>query len=542
MRAKQRRLRWPAGFWNIAGPVFIVLAMTHQGSLPPPSYIGSDNERAGFGVTTQISDFDVSLLNGGWFVRWDVQPAPAEPAGYIYMPMLRVTGSTFIPSGVELAAGVANNLGRTWIIGNEADNIWQDNVLPQDYAVAYHDAYFFIKQRDPTAQIAINGVTQGTPLRLQWLDLVWNSASPALYVASFRQADGVVVRSKGRQRWHIYCLTLDPAARVLFERRLRVAKEKVALIVASEIFATQPQLPRDFYGGDAFQQACIDAQDQQFDHILVLSPEHGVISLDDVVPSEQLWEDVLERRIWTWQNAAHNRLGRYLFAPPKMALPRADEVNWWAWLNPESRYTFTVFGSGFAVRILIDHLLRARGRAPHIWPEIVLAEPRPGYDVGDYDDEFELDFDLDEDLEDEDDFEAALRDIDRLLEWAGEFVTVIGAIGAPIVAAARILAPAAAPASAPAARYARQRRGSGSERARTTASTPDIPHSAAPRSTPAHVALMTTGAVVPRIAALHAAARGPASRRASAETALRVHSPAHQCTAWAAQVPGRSSG
>lgn len=175
MHAKRYRLRWPAGFWNVAGPIFIVLAMTHQGALPPPSYIGSDNERAGFGVTTQISNFDVSLLNGGWFVRWDVQPAPAEPAGYIYMPMLRVTGSTFIPSGVELAAGVANNLGRTWIIGNEADNIWQDNVLPQDYAVAYHDAYFFIKQRDPTAQIAINGVTQGTPLRLQWLDLVWNS-------------------------------------------------------------------------------------------------------------------------------------------------------------------------------------------------------------------------------------------------------------------------------------------------------------------------------------------------------------------------------
>ena len=65
MRAKQRRLRWPAGFWNVAGPIFIVLAMTHQGSLPPPSYIGSDNERTGFGVTTQISDFDVSLTRKG---------------------------------------------------------------------------------------------------------------------------------------------------------------------------------------------------------------------------------------------------------------------------------------------------------------------------------------------------------------------------------------------------------------------------------------------------------------------------------------------
>ena len=257
------------------------------------------------------------------------------------------------------------------------------------------------------------------------VDLAWQQDSHQTYTASFRQPDGSIRRGKGRRRWDIYRLSIHPDAKVLFDRRARRVDESVALIVASEIFATQPQLPRNFYGGDAFQQACIDAQDQQFDHILVLSPEHGIISLDDVVPSEQLWDDVLERRIWTWQIAAHNRLGRYLFAPPKIDLPRADEVNWWAWLNPESRYTFTVFGSGFAVRILIDHLLRARGRAPHNWPVIALADPRPGYDVGDYEDDFDLDFDLDDDYEDEDDFAAALRDIDQLLEWAGEFVTLV---------------------------------------------------------------------------------------------------------------------
>ena len=257
------------------------------------------------------------------------------------------------------------------------------------------------------------------------VDLAWAQPSHQTYAASFRQPDGTIRRGKGRRRWDIYRLTLHADAAVLFARRARRVDESVALIVASEIFATQPQLPRNFYGGDAFQQACIDAQDQQFDHILVLSPEHGVISLDDMVPSEQLWDDVLERRIWTWQIAAHNRLGRYLFAPPKIAVPRADAVNWWAWLNPESRYTFTVFGSGFAVRILIDHLLRARGRAPQNWPEIALAEPRPGYAVGDYDEDFDLDFDLDDDYGDEDDFESALRDIDELLEWAAEFVTLV---------------------------------------------------------------------------------------------------------------------
>lgn len=175
MRTSLRRLRWPAGFWNVAGPVFIVLAMFHQSAQPPPSYVGSDNERAGFGVASTISGYNIGLLHGGWYVRWDAQLAPEEPDGYIYMPMLRVTGTTFRPSGDYLAAIISRNLGRTWIVGNEADNIWQDNVLPQDYAVAYHDAYTFIKEHDPTAKIAINGVTQGTPLRLQWLDLVWNS-------------------------------------------------------------------------------------------------------------------------------------------------------------------------------------------------------------------------------------------------------------------------------------------------------------------------------------------------------------------------------
>jgi hypothetical protein len=249
------------------------------------------------------------------------------------------------------------------------------------------------------------------------LDLIWENASPALYVASFRQADGVVVRSKGRQRWHIYHITLNPAARVLFERRARVVKEKVALIVASDIHATLPQLPRDFYGGDAFQQACIDAQDQHFTHILVLSPQHGVLSLDDVVPAEQSWTIVLERFLWTWQLKAILRLGQYLYGPLPANIPNARELNWWAWLNPESAYEFTIFGGGFPVRILIDQLLRARARTPASMPKITLAEQRQGYDVGD------LDHDWD-DLEDEEDDEyySGILDFQRLMDWASELV------------------------------------------------------------------------------------------------------------------------
>jgi hypothetical protein len=257
------------------------------------------------------------------------------------------------------------------------------------------------------------------------IDLAWAQSTHEIYTASFRQPDGTITRGKGRHRWHVYRLTIDPAAEFLFKRRAKQSKETVALIVASESHATQPQLPRDFYGGNEFQQACIDAQDGQFNQILVLSPEHGAISLDDIVPSEQPWDDVLEGRIWSWQLMTTQRLGAYLFGSESDRLKKVRDANWWAWLNPESIYDITIFGSGFAVRLLMDHLLRSKVRNPESWPRIVLAEQRAGYDVGEIDEDFDLDFEMDEDFAEEPDFEATLQNIDQLLEWAGEFIELV---------------------------------------------------------------------------------------------------------------------
>ena len=264
------------------------------------------------------------------------------------------------------------------------------------------------------------------------LDLAWAQSSHQTYAGSFRQPDGTITRGKGRHRWNVYRFTIDAAAAPLFKRYAKPVTEKVALIVASETYATTPQLPRDFYGGDAFQQACIDAQDQQFDHILVLSPAHGVISLDDMVPSEQSWDEVLERRIWAWQMLAVQRLGKYLFGNLDITAPSVKDVNWWAWLNPASQYTFTIFGGGFAVRIFIDHLLQSQSRMPGQWPKIVMDEWRAGYHVGDFDDDFGFDFDDEDELDEDFDFETALQDIDQLLEWATEFVELVNIFVPPI--------------------------------------------------------------------------------------------------------------
>jgi hypothetical protein len=75
-----------------------------------------------------------------------------------------------------LGSIVTANPGHLWLVGNEVDRVfWQDDIMPALYAEAYHDIYQFIKARDPSAMVAISGLVEVTPGRLQYLDIVWNS-------------------------------------------------------------------------------------------------------------------------------------------------------------------------------------------------------------------------------------------------------------------------------------------------------------------------------------------------------------------------------
>ncbi len=65
-----------------------------------------------------------------------------------------------------------HNREQVWVIGNEPDVIWQDDVTPEVYAHAYHDLYALIKKTDPSASIAAGSISQATPLRLVYLDRV----------------------------------------------------------------------------------------------------------------------------------------------------------------------------------------------------------------------------------------------------------------------------------------------------------------------------------------------------------------------------------
>lgn len=154
--------------------------------------------RFGVGVAgAGIQDYDVDQLRAGWYVDWTARLSPPEPAGIEYVQMVRLHQMTECwPRRVEgcpytmpytytltttsyddILAIAQANPGSLWLIGNEMDRRdWdgggQDEMLPETYAVAYYELYHAIKEADPSAQIAIGGVVQPTPLRLKYLDRV----------------------------------------------------------------------------------------------------------------------------------------------------------------------------------------------------------------------------------------------------------------------------------------------------------------------------------------------------------------------------------
>ncbi len=145
------------------------VARSQEGMYDPPTV------RFGVGVTRpfgQITDFDTQALHIGWYSDWGVSLSPPRPGGIEYAQLVWVDQGSYSPGLVQLGPVVDANPGSLWIVGNEPESIHQGNSTPQQYAAAYHDLYAFIKGRDPSAQIAIGGVTQPTPLRLHWLDLV----------------------------------------------------------------------------------------------------------------------------------------------------------------------------------------------------------------------------------------------------------------------------------------------------------------------------------------------------------------------------------
>ncbi|MGQ9839317.1 MAG: hypothetical protein ACUVR4_02085 [Anaerolineae bacterium] len=172
----------------------------------PVIYTPMISYRLGFSANTSpITRFaEISSLKAGWYCDWNVRARPARPNMMEYVQTIRVHQKltcelysanahdrnlcpyatphdyVFSPSLEEIAAAASANPGSLWLIGNEMDRRdWpgggQDETLPETYAIAYHDLYYYIKSVDPKARVAIGGVIQATPLRLEYLTKVWNT-------------------------------------------------------------------------------------------------------------------------------------------------------------------------------------------------------------------------------------------------------------------------------------------------------------------------------------------------------------------------------
>jgi len=145
---------------------------------------------------------DIGRLKAGFYGEWLVRAEPARPNAMEYAQTIRVHQTLscgarwegdreacpyaeppsydYWPSAAFIFESVQLNPGSLWMIGNEMDvTDWpgggQDEMVPELYAVAFHDLYNLIKGVDPTAQVAIGGLVQATPLRLQYLTIVWDT-------------------------------------------------------------------------------------------------------------------------------------------------------------------------------------------------------------------------------------------------------------------------------------------------------------------------------------------------------------------------------
>jgi hypothetical protein len=163
------------------------------------NYIGQIAPSCRYGATA-LSKLQVDwlpALGTGWYLNfWP--DGYSGPSTARFVPVIKVhqdkNACQYLSTYSIYPALADNQLGSLiaahpsalWLVGNEPDRgpnpenclgKAQDDTYPEVYARAYHDTYTFIKAKDPTAQVAIAGLVEVTPGRLQYLDKVWQSYS-----------------------------------------------------------------------------------------------------------------------------------------------------------------------------------------------------------------------------------------------------------------------------------------------------------------------------------------------------------------------------
>jgi hypothetical protein len=155
-----------------ATPSVTVVAATDSEFSP---FLPSELDRFGITISRFNSDAEAAHSLGlpfGSTLNWHVMIKPPEVPAEFWQ-LVRVNEEGIRSTSWDIINQVLGAYpGSYWIVGNEPDVKWQDNVTPQRYAEIYHEVYSFIKERDPEARVVIGGVAQPTPLRRAYLDKV----------------------------------------------------------------------------------------------------------------------------------------------------------------------------------------------------------------------------------------------------------------------------------------------------------------------------------------------------------------------------------
>jgi hypothetical protein len=139
----------------------------------PEATLGPDRSRVCVGVPVgEMADYDWDDAVPGLYLNWRVVAEPPAAGGARLGQMVRTYGDSIVPTLDEIQTAARRNPGSLWLVGNEPDVVAQDNATPEQYARSYELVYRAIKQADSSAQVAIAGVAQPTPLRMAYLDRV----------------------------------------------------------------------------------------------------------------------------------------------------------------------------------------------------------------------------------------------------------------------------------------------------------------------------------------------------------------------------------
>lgn len=161
-----------------------------SGALTVPA---GERFRLGVSLPTWRGNPDtLRALQVGWVMDWRARGSTLYGEAVDYAQTVRMGGGQLSLDAETIATIAAARPGSTWLISNESDVRWQDNVTPEVYAHLYREAYQAIKAGDSSAVVAAGGISQATELRLKYLDRV---------LQEYQNAFGETLPSDA---WHIH--------------------------------------------------------------------------------------------------------------------------------------------------------------------------------------------------------------------------------------------------------------------------------------------------------------------------------------------------